>query len=345
ATGTDAALSAGIMAATLRQFGLGAGEATRAADVLTKTANSTFNTVEALGESLKYAGPVAKSLGLSLEDTTAILGVLGNVGIQGSEAGTALRRLGVISAASGDKLKELFNVTNTDAAGNLKPLVQILDEINDATANMPVAERTKRMAEAFGLLGITSANVLSSTAGGVTALARDLQNAEGTAAKAAKEMDAGLGGAMRIALSAIEGTALAIGDALAPSLISLVRTIEGVATGLTTFVKANQEMILQAAKGVAIFTAVGVALIGAEEAHVGSVEAARRADVALYRAKDEGRGRYCFFEADMDAALRVRRGLETDLRQAMRDGGVWLAYQPQVDAIGKIVGVEALARW
>jgi len=262
ATGTDAALSAGIMAATLRQFGLGAGEATRAADVLTKTANSTFNTVEALGESLKYAGPVAKSLGLSLEDTTAILGVLGNVGIQGSEAGTALRRLGVISAASGDKLKELFNVTNTDAAGNLKPLVQILDEINDATANMPVAERTKRMAEAFGLLGITSANVLSSTAGGVTALARDLQNAEGTAAKAAKEMDAGLGGAMRIALSAIEGTALAIGDALAPSLISLVRTIEGVATGLTTFVKANQEMILQAAKGVAIFTAVGVALIG-----------------------------------------------------------------------------------
>jgi len=140
--------------------------------------------------------------------------------------------------------------------------VQILDEINDATANMPVAERTKRMAEAFGLLGITSANVLSSTAGGVTALAAQLQNAEGTAAKAAKEMDAGLGGALRIALSAIEGTALAIGDALAPSLISLVRTIEGVATGLTTFVKANQEMIVQAAKGVAIFSGVGVALIG-----------------------------------------------------------------------------------
>ena len=262
ATGTDAALSAGIMAATLRQFGMGATEATRAADVLTKTANSTFNTVESLGESLKYAGPVAKSLGLSLEDTAAILGVLGNVGIQGSEAGTALRRLGVISAASGDKLKQLFNVDNTDAAGNLKPLVQILDEINTATANMPVAERTKRMAEAFGLLGITSANVLSSTAGGVTALAAQLQNAEGTAAKAAKEMDAGLGGALRIALSAIEGTALAIGDALAPSLISLVRTIEGVATGLTTFVKANQEMIVQAAKGVAIFTAVGGALIG-----------------------------------------------------------------------------------
>jgi len=261
ATGTDAALSAGIMAATLRQFGMGATEATRAADVLTKTANSTFNTVESLGESLKYAGPVAKSLGLSLEDTAAILGVLGNVGIQGSEAGTALRRLGVISAASGDKLKQLFNVDNTDAAGNLKPLVQILDEINDATANMPVAERTKRMAEAFGLLGITSANVLSSTAGGVTALAGQLQNAEGTAAKAAKEMDAGLGGALRIALSAVEGTALAIGDALAPSLINAINLVEDFSTGLTKLVKNNQGVIVSAAKAVAGFAASGVGLI------------------------------------------------------------------------------------
>ena len=77
ATGTDATASAGIMAATLRQFTLGAGEAARVSDVLTKAANATFNTVEGLGESLKYAGPVAQSLGMSLEETVAVLGVLG----------------------------------------------------------------------------------------------------------------------------------------------------------------------------------------------------------------------------------------------------------------------------
>jgi TP901 family phage tail tape measure protein len=262
ATGTDAALSAGIMAATLRQFGLGATEATRAADVLTATANKTFNTVEGLGESLKYAGPVAKELGLSLEDTAAILGVLGNVGIQGSEAGTALRRLGVISAASGEKLQELFGISNQDAAGNLKPLITILDEINDVTANMPVAERTKRMAEAFGLLGITSANVLSKSAGGVSDLAAVLRTAQGTAAKTAKEMDAGLGGSMRITLSAIEGTALAIGDALAPGLQKLVDFIGQVATAVTGFVKENEALVISFAKGVAIFTAAGLAIAG-----------------------------------------------------------------------------------
>lgn len=90
---------------------------------------------------------------------------------------------------------------------------------------------------------------------------------------------------------------------------------------------------------------VGVALITPEEAYVGAVEVARRADVAMYRAKDEGRGRYCFFEAEMDAALKARRGLEADLRKALRDGGVWVAYQPQVDAAGRVLGVEALARW
>jgi TP901 family phage tail tape measure protein len=262
ATGTDATLAAGIMAATLRQFGLGATEGARAADVLTKAANATFNTVEGLGESLKYAGPVAQSLGMSLEDTVAVLGVLGNVGIQGSEAGTALRRLSVIAAGSGEELQKIFGVTNQDAAGNLKPLVDVLDEINTVTAGMPVAERTAKMAQAFGLLGITSANVLSSSADGVKGLAEQLKNAQGTAAATAKEMDAGLGGAMRITLSAIEGTALAIGDALAPSIQHLVEGIGHAASTLTTFVKNNQEMVVGVAKGIATFAGISAAILG-----------------------------------------------------------------------------------
>ncbi|MDZ4848103.1 MAG: phage tail tape measure protein [Pirellulaceae bacterium] len=260
ATGTDATLSAGIMAATLRQFSLGAGDAARAADVLTKAANSTFNTVEGLGESLKYAGPVAASLGMTLEDTTAILGVLGNVGIQGSEAGTALRRLGVISAASGKELKSLFNVSNVDSAGKLKPLVQILDDINTATKDMPLAQRTAKMAEAFGLLGITSANVLSQTAGGVAQLSAELKIAEGTAKRTSDAMDAGLGGSMRIALSAIEGVALAIGDSLAGGLKEIIDVFSGAATALTLFIGNNKQLIVTIAKVTAGIAVAGAAL-------------------------------------------------------------------------------------
>ena len=70
------------------------------------------------------------------------------------------------------------------------------------------------------------------------------------------------------------------------------------------------------------------------------------ADTALYRAKNEGRGTYRFFESSMGAAVRDRRLLEHDLRNAISRGQLRLVYQPQKDIqTGTIVGFEALLRW
>lgn len=88
---------------------------------------------------------------------------------------------------------------------------------------------------------------------------------------------------------------------------------------------------------------VGVAVVS--DADHGQAEMLRQADVALYRAKEAGRGRYCFFEPEMDAALRLRKGLERDLRAAIDQERLTVAYQPLTDARGVILGVEALARW
>jgi diguanylate cyclase (GGDEF)-like protein len=88
---------------------------------------------------------------------------------------------------------------------------------------------------------------------------------------------------------------------------------------------------------------VGVAVVS--DADQGQAELLRQADVALYRAKEGGRGRYCFFEPEMDAALRLRKGLERDLRAALDNDALNVAYQPLTDAKGAMIGVEALARW
>ncbi|MCP8940459.1 EAL domain-containing protein [Alsobacter sp. SYSU M60028] len=70
------------------------------------------------------------------------------------------------------------------------------------------------------------------------------------------------------------------------------------------------------------------------------------ADLALYRAKHEGRNRYSFFEIGMDQALRLRKMVEEDLRGAIERSELELQYQPQFSADGRrIVGVEALVRW
>jgi diguanylate cyclase (GGDEF)-like protein len=70
------------------------------------------------------------------------------------------------------------------------------------------------------------------------------------------------------------------------------------------------------------------------------------ADLALYRAKAEGRGTFRFFEPDMDARIQARRALEVDLRRALSAGEFSLAYQPQIDLAGNtLTAMEALLRW
>ena len=88
---------------------------------------------------------------------------------------------------------------------------------------------------------------------------------------------------------------------------------------------------------------VGVSLIS--DGELEPAEALRQADLALYRAKDTAKGQYCFYEVEMDAAMKTRRVLESDLRDALSRGEVRMAYQPQVNSRGILTGVEALVRW
>jgi diguanylate cyclase (GGDEF)-like protein len=89
---------------------------------------------------------------------------------------------------------------------------------------------------------------------------------------------------------------------------------------------------------------IGVAIAPADGLEVDLL--LRNADVALYRAKADGRGNFRFFELAMDAQLQARRLLELDLRRALAEDEFILFYQPQVDAkTEKIVEFEALLRW
>lgn len=72
----------------------------------------------------------------------------------------------------------------------------------------------------------------------------------------------------------------------------------------------------------------------------------KHADMALYRAKNDGRGVYRYFAPEMDARMQARRSLELDLRSALKLGEFELHYQPQFDAnSGELTGFEALLRW
>jgi len=93
-----------------------------------------------------------------------------------------------------------------------------------------------------------------------------------------------------------------------------------------------------------IGASIGIAVIDRRARDAADI--LRYADMALYRAKNEGRNRACIYDAAMDADLSQRKLLEGDLLQAIRSDGLAAAYRPIVNASGdKMVGVEALARW
>ena len=95
---------------------------------------------------------------------------------------------------------------------------------------------------------------------------------------------------------------------------------------------------------VSITSSIGIALIPLDGSIGGRL--LQSADIALDRAKAEGRGTFRFYERDMDARLQERKGLERDLRLALVRDELELFYQPKIDlASGRVSGVEALVRW
>ena len=89
---------------------------------------------------------------------------------------------------------------------------------------------------------------------------------------------------------------------------------------------------------------VGIALAPGDAADADRL--LKSADMAMYRAKADGRGTFRFFEQDMDARVQARHRLEVDLRAALQSGGLELHYQPLVDLrSGEVTAFEALIRW
>ena len=91
ASNTDLALTADIVTDGLTSMGLSAKDTDKFVDIMATTCSNANTNIELMGETLKYVGPVAGSLGIEMDDLSVAIGLMGNAGIKGSNAGTALR--------------------------------------------------------------------------------------------------------------------------------------------------------------------------------------------------------------------------------------------------------------
>lgn len=179
AAGLDVGEAAQFITTTLTQFGLGADQASRVADVLAQAANATTTDVKQLGEALSYTAPLAKQLGMDTEDTVAVLGALADQGFRGERAGTALRNV----------LSELL-----DPSSQFAKAVRDLgiDSTDFATVIEQLAKSGDRGREALQLLDAAARpailSLVNTGGAGLRQLEGDLRDAGGAAAETAKVM-------------------------------------------------------------------------------------------------------------------------------------------------------------
>ena len=229
---TDLGRAADISSDILSAFNLEASQMPRVADTLTAAFTTSNTSLELLGETMKYVAPVAEKAGLSIESTAAMAGLLGNVGIKGSQAGTALRSmLNGLAAPSSEASKAIakLGVQTMDAAGNLRSPIAILQDMAKATETMGSAQKMAFTKTVFGTEAMSAVLALFDKAGsgGIAKYAAQL-HAAGTAAEIAAKQNDNWRGDIKSLGSAFESLEITIGSLFLPAM----RGITTVATGV-----------------------------------------------------------------------------------------------------------------
>lgn len=264
--------TADIGASVLKQFGLQATDMGRVGDVLAGTFTRSSTNLRALGDTMKYAGPVASALGISLEEAAAMAGVLANNGLRGSDAGTAMRasltRLSAPTGAAAKALKEL-GVSVADSRGKLRPVEQILGDLYKATKKYGDTDQIsffKDIAGEEAMVGLQTL-VKSVGSGDLQRLIAELKKAQGESASTAKKMSDNLGGDISNLSSAWEGLQIQISDTVNGPLRSLVQWLDETISRVTVWVKANprlaQTLLLVGGGALALTAALGAVSLAA----------------------------------------------------------------------------------
>lgn len=239
--------AADIASNVLTGFGMKAGEMGRLGDVLTNTFTTSNTNLAMLGETMKYVSAPAASLGVDLETVSAMAGKLGDAGIQGSEAGTALRGVMLRLAAPGKdaaKVLENLQVSTRDANGDLRNMPDILADLDKAMSDYGTAAKAEMAKVLFETEAMAAGTILMGQAGS-GALQAYIQslNEVGSAARVATEINDNTAGALKTLASRAESLSISIGSTLLPILVEMVENLVPVIDGITAWAAANPELI------------------------------------------------------------------------------------------------------
>lgn len=261
AGGNELAETADIASNILTGFGIPADQMGRVGDVLVGAFTRSNTNLAMLGETMKYAAPIASSLGQDIETVAAMAGKFGDAGIQGGMGGTALRSiLNRLSAPpkAAAKALDALGISATTADGNLRPMPELLEEIYERTKDMGDTERAGLLKGLAGEEAVSAMQVLVKQAGTgeLQEFIGTLRETQGEAAKTAKIMGDNLVGDLDELSSAWEDLGIQLQEQQNGALRETVVMLADVVGKVKDWMVANPELTSTIVKFVAVMALV-----------------------------------------------------------------------------------------
>lgn len=256
AGGTDLALTSDIVTDGLTGLGLTAKDTGMFVDVMAATCNGSNTSIELMGETLKYVGPVAGTLGINMQDLSLAIGLMGNSGIKGSQAGTALRSGLTNLVKPTDQMKAAMEKYNIELVKNSDGSIDFMGTMENLRTNLGGLDRATKaqaLSTIFGKEAMSGwAAIVNASDADFKNLASAIANSDGAAKTMAETMQDNLKGSLDNFESALEAVGIVIGDILIPAFRGIVDWATNALTAFTELDSGTQTVIVAIGAVVAI---------------------------------------------------------------------------------------------
>lgn len=247
-SGGDVALASENAATALRGFNIDAGQSGHVADVFARAAADTNAEVGDMGEAMKYIAPVASSMGLSLEETAAAIGIMSDAGIKGSQAGTTLRgALSRIAKPTDEMIAKMdeLGLSFYDSEGKMKPLKDQVGMLKNAFKGLTPEQKQNALVTLYGQESLSGMMALIDKGPDkLGKLTDSLKNSDGAADKMAKTMQDNMNSSLEQMMGAFESAAIVVQKVLAPAVRKVADAVSGLVDKFVSAPEPVQRMIV-----------------------------------------------------------------------------------------------------
>lgn len=274
ASGADLARTSDIVTDAISAFGYTAADSGRFADVMTAACTSANVSVDTLGESYKYVGSLAGSMGYELDQVTTALATMGNQGIKGSEAGTALRTAISNLAAPTKQMKEgmdALGISLLNQDGTMKSFEDLIHNIQGSFQGLTEDQQAAYAKTIFGKNAMSGMlAIINTSSEAYDSLAASIDASGGAADQAARTQLDNLNGQITLLKSAVEGAAIAFGNKLLPYIKKAAGFAQELMDRINGLSDAQMDSIIKWA-GIAAAAGPAMMLFGKAVSIVGTV--------------------------------------------------------------------------